>query len=361
MGELIPQPSSGPLPIYLAEDGNLWAANTASGHAYQLVQGSSASGSVGPPGPPGQDSTVPGPKGDKGDPGSPGAASTVPGPKGDKGDPGADSTVPGPPGPPGPSGSGSGDMLRSVYDSNGDGICDHAALADSVPWTGISAKPPSFVPASHGASHVSSDLIPAFSRTAAGLATPSGGTAGTANFLCEDGTWKTPPGLTFYTEIWTWTPKLTDANTSGQVGTNNAAWASVTQINLNNQAADNRDMSAGYPTLFMVGNEIYLQMKTDATRYATYIINAAGTNQGTWWSFPVTYKSSAGALLSGNTPTVVTIFVSGGGVPPALQTAFSANGASFELGCTDGGDLIVKSLTGPNAGKTCNLTFGKWV
>ena len=50
------------------------------------------------------------------------------GPKGDKGDKGD----PGPQGEPGPAGSGSGDMLKSVYDTDDDGIVDHAVTADAV-------------------------------------------------------------------------------------------------------------------------------------------------------------------------------------------------------------------------------------
>jgi hypothetical protein len=41
---------------------------------------------------------------------------------------------------------GTGDMLKSVYDTNGDGISDHAALADAAPWTGITGKPATFPP-----------------------------------------------------------------------------------------------------------------------------------------------------------------------------------------------------------------------
>ena len=65
-----------------------------------------------------------GPKGDKGDTGPAGPQ----GPKGDKGDTGPQ----GPQGEPGPTGSGTGDMLKSVYDTNDDGIVDHAATADTV-------------------------------------------------------------------------------------------------------------------------------------------------------------------------------------------------------------------------------------
>lgn len=38
-------------------------------------------------------------------------------------------------------GGGSGDMLKSTYDTNSDNIVDHSALADAAPWTGITGKP----------------------------------------------------------------------------------------------------------------------------------------------------------------------------------------------------------------------------
>lgn len=72
---------------------------------------------VGPQGPQGEK----GDKGDKGDTGDTGPQ----GPQGEKGDAG-------PQGPQGPAGSGTGDMLASVYDTNGDGKVDAADTADSV-------------------------------------------------------------------------------------------------------------------------------------------------------------------------------------------------------------------------------------
>ncbi len=44
------------------------------------------------------------------------------------------------------SGAGAGDMLKSVYDTNDDGIVDAAA---SVPWTGVTGKPSTFTPSAH--------------------------------------------------------------------------------------------------------------------------------------------------------------------------------------------------------------------
>jgi hypothetical protein len=57
-------------------------------------------------------------------------------------------------GPPGP-----GDMTKAVYDTNNDGVVDHAALADTAttasaaPWAGITGKPASFPPSAHAATH----------------------------------------------------------------------------------------------------------------------------------------------------------------------------------------------------------------
>ncbi len=42
---------------------------------------------------------------------------------------------------PGPAGTGSGDMVRSIYDPDADGKVISAQSADSVPWSGITARP----------------------------------------------------------------------------------------------------------------------------------------------------------------------------------------------------------------------------
>lgn len=79
--------------------------------------------------------------------------------------------------------AGGGDMLKSVYDSDDDGIVDEAA---SAPWAGITDKPSTFAPSSH--SHATSEVTgldaalaakaplasPTFTGTTA-APTPSGG------------------------------------------------------------------------------------------------------------------------------------------------------------------------------------------
>ncbi len=46
----------------------------------------------------------------------------------------------------GADGSGSGDMLRSAYDTNADGKVNAADAADAVPWSGVTAKPATCAP-----------------------------------------------------------------------------------------------------------------------------------------------------------------------------------------------------------------------
>lgn len=45
---------------------------------------------------------------------------------------------------------GAGDMAKATYDTNDDGKVDAANTADSVPWSGVTGKPPTFAPSSHG-------------------------------------------------------------------------------------------------------------------------------------------------------------------------------------------------------------------
>lgn len=52
-----------------------------------------------------------------------------------------------------PAGMGTGDMTKSVYDTDNDGIVD---AAESVPWSGVTGKPSTFTPATH--THAQSDI-----------------------------------------------------------------------------------------------------------------------------------------------------------------------------------------------------------
>lgn len=61
---------------------------------------------------------------------------------------------------------GTGDMLKSVYDTDNDGKVDVAKTAESVAWSNVTGKPTTFTPASH--THTAADL-PNASTSAQGI------------------------------------------------------------------------------------------------------------------------------------------------------------------------------------------------
>lgn len=91
---------------------------------------------------------------------------------------------------------GSGDMLKSTYDTNNNGTVD---TAEAAPWTGITGKPSTFSPSAHASSHASAGSDPvslAASQIGSGtLATArlGSGTASASTFLAGNSTWATPP------------------------------------------------------------------------------------------------------------------------------------------------------------------------
>lgn len=76
----------------------------------------------------------------------------------------------------GVTGLGTGDMLKSTYDTDDDGIVD---AAESVPWTGITGAPSSFAPATHASSHQHGGGDEIATATPGANAIPKAGGAGT--------------------------------------------------------------------------------------------------------------------------------------------------------------------------------------
>ena len=82
---------------------------------------------------------------------------------------------------------GTGDMLKSVYDTDNDGKVDVAETAESVAWSNVTGKPTTFTPSSH--THTAADL-PKASTSVQGIVqlidsytSTSTGLAATANSL----------------------------------------------------------------------------------------------------------------------------------------------------------------------------------
>jgi hypothetical protein len=110
-----------------------------------------------------------------------------------------------------------------------------------------------------------------------------------------------------YSSQWLWTTKTADANASGQIGVNAATWAAATVVNLSELNQDGTDVSF-YLNRMQANDEIYLQLKTDSTRYGRYKV-VSSIDQGAWRSYTVTLVSSAGTVPTGNAQTALVIMV----------------------------------------------------
>lgn len=136
-----------------------------------------------------------------------------------------------------------------------------------------------------------------------------------------------------YTATWTWTTKTTDANTAGQIGVNAATWAASTQLNISQQKADNADVLP-YLARITIGDELRVQMKTDATRFGHFTVTGTPVDMGTWWRIPVALLSGSGAPLTGNSPTALTILIVEGDLagPPGPTGPTGATGPAGPAG-----------------------------
>jgi hypothetical protein len=169
---------------------------------------------------------------------------------------------------------------------------------------------------------------PAGPTGATGATGPAGATGATGPAGADGATGpQGPPGPAnaIYTSTWTWTTNTSSASTAGQIGLNAATWAATTVINVNKQKADNADVSI-YLAKIVSGVELHVQHKTDATRFGRYLVNAAGTDHGTWLSFPVTFEAGNGAVPGGTTSTALSIISETAAQPGNIAT-FSNTGA----------------------------------
>jgi len=162
-----------------------------------------------------------------------------------------------------------------------------------------------------------------------------------------------PPGVSgsVYTGTWRWTTSLTTAGTAGDVGTNNAAWASVTEIHLSETTRPGAAVST-YLDKFKVGDDIYLQDKADSTKFGRYTISGTPVDNGTWRTYPVTLVASSGTPPANNADTLVSW------IPVGSQVEEWSSGAGAPAGGTGNvGDWYLDTTAGDVYEKTGTSTW----
>lgn len=122
---------------------------------------------------------------------------------------------------------------------------------------------------------------------------------------------------------WNWTTSTTDAG-NGRIGVNAGTWAATTIINISKTVSTGGD-ATNLLALIKPGDGFYLQQKDDATIWARFTISSAGTDHGTYISYPVTYINSGGALPANN--RLIGLLISLGG-PSGTVTNFSSGNLS---------------------------------
>src|SRR5215467_8482804 len=113
-----------------------------------------------------------------------------------------------------------------------------------------------------------------------------------------------------YSGTWRWTTSTAGDPGTGYVGLDSNVATAATQVRISEMTANGNDASNTYPK-FKVNDEIYLQESADATTWAKYKITGPATDQGVYWTFPVTFESAGTGSLKNNADMNVSFLVQG--------------------------------------------------
>lgn len=131
---------------------------------------------------------------------------------------------------------------------------------------------------------------------------------------------------------------------SGDVKFNNATPASVTAIYIS-QTTDAGFNAENLLSALVSGDIIYIQDEGDATKWWRGSVSGAPTDNGAWWTIPVTYVSSgAGGLFSNNEDLTVALMYSGAASGSTLQSAYDS-GPTITTTAADGDILFTRGAS----------------
>jgi Chaperone of endosialidase len=139
-----------------------------------------------------------------------------------------------------------------------------------------------------------------------------------------------PPGVSnaAHTGEWNWSNQTTSPPANGQVRANNSAPLSVTRLFVSAQNAGGTDTS-NFQGAITVGDDLYLQQKTDASNWSRWDITGTPIDHTTWWEYPVTPVAGSPTAITNNTPIDVSFLTVTGG---AAQWYTGAGAPAATLG-----------------------------
>lgn len=87
---------------------------------------------------------------------------------------------------------------------------------------------------------------------------------------------------------------------------NNATQNLATAIYLNEKTTDNKD-TANFIAALAIGDSFYIQEKAVGTRWIRAVVSGTLTDNGTWWTIPITVTNSSGVNIANNQDTVIRV------------------------------------------------------
>jgi hypothetical protein len=171
-----------------------------------------------------------------------------------------------------------------------------------------------------------------------------------------------PPGVSnaAHTGEWNWSNQITSPPANGQVRANNSAPLSVTRLFISAQNAGGTDTS-NFQGAITVGDDLYLQQKTDASNWSRWDITGTPIDHTTWWEYPVAPVAGSPTAITNNTPIDVSFLTVTGGAaqwytgtgPPASTLGgpgdmyLAADGSVWRNDAVAGWQASATDLTGP--------------
>jgi len=148
--------------------------------------------------------------------------------------------------------------------------------------------------------------------------------------------------------IWEYNSNIAPPPITGRIRMNNAVMANITQLYISQTSSESVDAGYFFGTLAM-GDSFFIQQQNDATRWLRARVNGTPTDDGSYWTIPVSVFQDSGIIMLTGQKCIVRVMQ---GVPVSANNGLHMDAGIIKLGGTlieattiDGADkdFIIKS------------------
>lgn len=156
--------------------------------------------------------------------------------------------------------------------------------------------------------------------------------------------------------IWEFNNTLVPPPTTGRVRFDSATLSTVTNLYIHQTSDEAVDAGYFFSTL-TVGDQVFIQSKSDATRWMRAKVRLAPTDNGAWWTIPVTVFQDSGVMIL-TTQKCIVRFNQGGGAADVTADAIRKTINKTAHGFIPGDVLTVGLAGGASIGVLVKVTNG---